>query len=444
MLLQHNIVLRVPPRSAMFREIMLGEVLGGMIDVAKEPGRHRDNRLSAAGVKALGAGFHADGQGLYLKVEQSGARRWVQRIVIRGKRRDLGLGAPPVVSLKQAREKALDNRRVARVGGDPTTRPAPVPSFEALAKAVHRDLLPTWKSARHGEIWWRSLEMIALPTLGARLVTDITPADLRALLSPIAAEKPETARRVMQRVDMILRRAKGDGHRTDNPMDAIAADLRRMMKQAHAVDHHTALEYGAVAAAISTVRASGAYEATKLAFEFLVLTAARSGEVRGAHWEEIDLDVGDWSIPAERMKSRRKHRVPLSPQALYVLRKAEALSDHTGLVFPSITGRQLSDATLSKLLRELGVNAVPHGFRASFRMWAGEETVHAREVCEHALAHIPESRVELAYTRSAPLMKKRRALMEDWANYVSPNSDVTPLAVGSDANCEKVSNAVRS
>ena len=210
--------------------------------------------------------------------------------------------------------------------------------------------------------------------------------------------------------------------RADDPCDRVGVTLGR---QRDVVQHMPALPHREVAAAIQTVRASGATPAAKLAFEFLVLTAARSGEVRGALWSEIDLDASVWTVPAVRMKANRSHEVPLSPHAKAVLDAARALENHSGLVFPSPRGRPLSDMTLSKLLKERGIKAVPHGFRSSFRDWAAEETNHPREVVEAALAHAVKDKVEAAYARST-LFERRRRLMDEWAAYLSrtgPSTD---------------------
>ena len=209
-------------------------------------------------------------------------------------------------------------------------------------------------------------------------------------------------------------------YRADNPCERIAATLGR---QRRVVRHMRALPHAEVAEAVATVRASGAITAAKLALEFLVLTAARSGEVRLARWEEIDLDADVWTVPAERMKANREHRVPLSCRAAKILRAARALRNGSKFVFPSPRGKPLSDMTLSKLLKEQGVQAVPHGFRSSFRDWPAEETNHPREVVEAALAHQVKDRVEAAYPRST-LFERRRRLMADWGAYLTG----TPMA----------------
>ena len=232
---------------------------------------------------------------------------------------------------------------------------------------------------------------------------------------PIWSTKRETARRVRQRIGAVMKWAVAQGYREDNPAgDAISAALP---KNSVRRQHQKALPHGQVAEALGRVRASRAHRATALAFEFLVLTACRSGEVRGARWDEVSDDAATWTVPPERMKAKLEHRVPLSVRAVAVFDEARGLADKSGLVFPSPTGRVLSDSTLSKLLRELGIGAVPHGFRSSFRDWAAERTDVPREVCELALAHVNSDRVE-AYRRS-DLFVKRRKLMEDWAAYLT-------------------------
>ena len=257
-----------------------------------------------------------------------------------------------------------------------------------------------------------------------------------AVLLPIWTTKAETARRVRQRIGTVMKWAVAKGYRPDNPAGgAIGAALP---KNGSTRQHFRALPHKEVAAALDAVRASNAWVLSKLAFEFLVLTAARSGEVRGARWEEMDFEHAPWSVPAERMKAARKHRVPLSPQAIGVLRRAEELSDGSGLVFPSPTGGVLSPSTLSKLVRELGISAVPHGFRTSFRVWCGDTGV-AREVAEAALAHVVRDKVEAAYVldhvgastcvrfetrfgmRARRLEKAVVAISETWGETIVPS-----------------------
>jgi integrase len=325
-----------------------------------------------------------------------------------------------LVSLSEAREKALENRKAARAGENPLANKRAseaILSFSEAAKRVHAMHMPTWRNPKHAAQWINTLETYAFPTIGAKRITDVTSADVLAVLSPIWTQKPETAQRVRQRIGAVLKWAMAQGWRSDNPCETITNVLPKA--SAAQKRHMPALPYTEVASAIAAIQASQASMAAKLAFEFLVLTACRSGEVRGAMWEEIDLQKAVWSIPASRMKAKKPHNVPLSKRAIDVLQQASALSDgETGLVFPSpISGKQLSDMTLSKLLKEQNIAAVPHGFRSSFRDWAGEQTNIPREVAEFCLAHVTKDKTEAAYARS-DLFEKRRKLMEAWNNYV--------------------------
>lgn len=387
----------------------------------KPTGQHREKRLSAQTVRSLKLpGLHGDGNGLYLKVDPSGAKRWIQRIVIDGKRRDLGIGPLSLVSLADAREKALENRKLARAGGDPLAakkRSMEVLTFKAAAEKVHELSKPTWRNEKHGNQWINTLTTYVFPVFGSKRVDTVTSADVLAALSPIWTSHPETARRVKQRMGSVLKWAVANGWRTDNPADAIGNALPKHDRSK--VKHREALPYDAVAAAIQKVRCSEAGTATKLAFEFLVLTATRSGETREAVWCEIDLDKAIWTVPAARMKAKKLHRVPLPPRCIAILQEAAKLKrDGDDLVFPGTKDKKpLSDMTLSKLMKDLGIAAVPHGFRSSFRDWTGEATNHPREVVEFALAHVIQDKAEAAYARS-DLFEKRRVLMADWSNYL--------------------------
>ena len=276
---------------------------------------------------------------------------------------------------------------------------------------------PGWKDGGKSANQWRSsLRDYAVPRLGKLRVGDISTADVMAVLLPIWNEKPETARRVRQRIGAVMKWAVAQGHRPDNPAgDALGAALP---KQSTVKKHHRALPHSEVAGAIARVRASRAHWATVAALEYLILTASRSGEVRKARWDEVDLETPTWTVPANRMKMQREHRVPLSERTLQVLAEAREWADGTGLVFPSVTGRPQSDNTLSKLLREQGIPAVVHGFRSSFRDWCAECSNAPREVSELALAHVNSDQVEAAYMRT-DLFQRRRALMQSWADYLS-------------------------
>ena len=378
-------------------------------------------KLSAAFVRTVEQpGLYWDEHGLILRVKPSGYKQWIQRLFIHGKRRELGLGSIRLVTLAQARERAIANRRLARSGGNPlASRRHSVPTFQQAATKVYAMYRPNWRSDHHAAQWRASLRHFVYPKMGRMRVDGITTADVMAVLSPIWNTKPPTARRVRQRISAVMKWAIAQGYRMDNPAgEALGAALP---KQGGIQRHFKALPYGEVAGAIRTVRQSEADVAVKLGFEFLVLTACRSGEMRRARWEEIDLDAGVWMIPPVRMKHRREHRVPLSERAWEILDEARGIERSSDLVFPSPAGGLLPDRDLSALLRELGIAAVPHGFRSSFRDWAAEQTDAPHAVMEAALSHVIRNQVEAAYARS-DLFERRRRLMDDWAGYLAGGS----------------------
>ena len=387
----------------------------------KPRGRHPHNALAATFIRSAPVGRHADGNGLYLYVQRTGTRSWIQRLVIRGRKHELGLGSVQLVSLAEAREQALANRKLARAGGDPLAdkhRTQGMPTFAEAAATVVKQKRAGWRSPRQATDWLHSLERYVFPSIGSRPVSEVSSADVLAVLTPIWHVKPDTARRLRQRIHAVLEWSIAMEHRTDNPCDRIGPVLG---PQRDIVRHMRALPHRDVAAAVETVRASRATRAVKLAFEFLVVTAARSGEVRLATWEEMNVVGRVWTIPAERMKMNREHRVPLSSRALEVLDAARTLDDSSPLVFPNRWGNRIRDTFLSQLLKDLDVGAVPHGFRSSFRDWAAEETDHPREVIEAALAHAVRNQVEAAYARS-DLFERRRRLMDEWAVYLAATS----------------------
>ncbi len=385
----------------------------------KRRGRHPVNDLSPRFVSKVDkAGKYWDGNGLILVVQPTGSKSWIQRLTIRGRRRELGLGGFPAVSLKQAREQAVSNRQEARQGRDPLEKKrsaARIPTFAAAAQKVFEQQAPSWRNQKHSKQWGATLAQYVFPYIGERSVSIVTSANVLEILMAIWHEKPETARRVRRRINAVMEWAVAMEFRRDNPCDRLKKTLPR---QKDIVKHMRALPHSEVSAAIATVQKSKASLATKLAFEFMVLTAARSGEVRLAQWDEIDLGSKTWLIPAERMKANREHGVPLSRRAGQILELAQPLRNASGLVFPSPRGRALSDMTLSKVLREQGIRAVPHGFRSSFSDWAAELTDHPREVVEAALAHTIRNKVEAAYART-DLFDRRRRLMDDWAEYLN-------------------------
>ena len=263
------------------------------------------------------------------------------------------------------------------------------------------------------------MERYVFPRVGRRPVSEVTTADVLEILTPIWHAKAETARAVRQRIRSVLEWAIALDMRNDNPCDRV---LPVLGPQNDIVTHRLALPHKDGAAAIETVRTSKSGQpAVKLAFEFLVLTATRSGEVRGAQWAEIDTTDHVWTLSAQRMKAKREHRVPLCRRAVEILDAARALGDGNPLVFPMRSGRPISASTLLKVLNDLRIAAVPHGFRSSFRDWAAEKTDHPREVIEAALAHVVQNKVEAAYARS-DLFDRRRLLMDDWSEYLSEES----------------------
>ena len=385
----------------------------------KPKGRHPANALSIAFARGVSrSGRYCDGNALYLQVKPSGARSWVQRMVIRGRRRELGLGGFPLVSLTEARETAHANRKMARAGGDPLAerrRAAGMPTFAEAAERVWADKHPGWRHPRHAREWLSSLERHVFPRIGQLAVRDVTSADVLDALRKVWHVRPETARRLRQRISAVMEWAVAMEYRADNPCSRITPVLG---PQKDLVKHMPALHHSEVAGAVRTIWATGASETVKLAFEFLVLTAARSGEVRGALWSEIDRKAGVWTIPATRTKSRREHRVPLCRRATEILGAARGLRRGSGeLVFPTRLGKRIGETRLSRLLKAHKVAAVPHGFRSSFRDWAAEETTHPREVIEAALAHVVMNQTEAAYARS-DLFERRRRLMNEWASAI--------------------------
>ena len=393
----------------------------------KRRGRHPDKALSAAFCRSVAeAGRYADGNGLYLHVDPSGARRWVQRIVIRGRSRSLGLGSYALVPLAEAREKALANRKVARAGGDPrarSRRDERIPTFEEAAAEVVALYAGSWKGGdKTADQWLAGMHSHVFPYLGGMSVDEVTSADIMTTLRSLWTRKHATARKMRQRISTVMRWAIAQGYRNDDPAgDAVTAALP---KRPAPVEHRRAIPYGEVAAALAAVRSSGAWAGLKLAFEFLVLTAMRSTEVRLSTWGEIDLAARTWTVPAARMKAKRAHRVPLCARAVEVLREAKqlrAVSSPAGrdeLVFRSFRGKAIDAAVISKLVSDLGIAAVPHGFRSSFRDWASERTNHPREVMEAALAHAVKDQTEAAYARS-DLFERRRQLMDEWGAYLT-------------------------
>ena len=389
-------------------------------------------KLTATAVKAARAsGRYGDGDGLFLLVGKSGARSWICRVQKDGKRRDIGLGSEKKVPLALARERSTKVRMQVEVGIDPVAerrKEAGIPTFREAAVLVFAENKSTWRNAKHRAQWLSTLEAYAFPLIGNVAVGDIDGPMVRDVLVAIWLTKPETARRVRQRIGTVIDWATAKGYRAA-PL-AMATVNKSLPKAGASPKHHRAMPYPDVPAFMARLR--DGVSVGRLAFEFAILTAARSGEVRGALWSEIDLEGGLWTIPAARMKAGSEHVVPLSTAALRVLdRASEYRIKGNDLVFPGQkAGKPLSDMTLTKICRDMGVDAVPHGFRSSFRDWVSEDTSFDGTVAEMALAHAVESKVERAYRRGN-LLEKRRALMTAWGDYCDGSKANVVHLVGS-------------
>lgn len=339
--------------------------------------------------------------------------------MIRGKRREMGLGSPPIVSLAEAREAALDNKRSARNGGDPLAekrKAKAILTFEEAARCAHIELTPTWKNPKDAAAFLSTLETYAFPRFGKVLLPDVTTQDVRQVILKTRDVVPGVARKLTYRISAVFKWGIAENICESNPALPQALALP---KQAPSTKHRKALPYTKVRTCLDAVLSSGAGHNTKMAMEFLILTASRSGEVRNAEWSEIDLDAAIWSIPAKKMKANRDHRVPLSPRAIEILKLARDRSKTGTLVFEgNRLGTPLSDMTLSKLVKDLGFDADVHGFRTSFRTWTQEQTDYPREVAEAALAHSIRNRSEAAYARS-DLFEKRRTMMNAWSYFLA-------------------------
>ena len=376
-------------------------------------------QLTALKIKALKEpGRYADGDGLTLVISASGKGNWVLRSTIAGRRREMGLGSLTLVTLAEARAKSLEYRRQIAQGIDPLAERKkvedPVPTFREAAIRVHEEHKAGWKNGKHQDQWINTLTTYAYPKLGSRLVNDIEGPIIRDVLAPIWLAKPETARRVRQRIGAVLDWSYAKGYRpTEAPMRSLSRGLPRQPRKD---GHFAAMPFNEVPDLIARLRERATVG--RLALEALILTAARSGEIRSATWSEVDLEAGLWSVPAERMKMARPHNVPLAPEAIELFRRAEAYRVRcSNLVFP---GQKLktpmSDMTLLKIMRDMETGVTVHGFRSAFRDWVAEETNYPGEVAEAALAHAVSNKVEAAYRRT-DYLEKRRALMREWATF---------------------------
>ena len=389
-------------------------------------------KLSVKRIQSLREpGRYADGAGLYLVITKTKSKNWLHRITVNGRRRDLGLGPFPDVSLAQARHRCAENRALIEDGIDPKEREAAierertapaVPTFREAAISVHTALRPRWRSEKHARQWLQAVEKHCFPKLGSVPVDQITRRDVIQCLRPIWTRTPEQGRRVLQKMRAIFRWCVGNEYIENSPCGE-ALDFA-LIPQPAIKQHFRALHYSDVPDALETVELSNASDVTRLCFRFMVLTATRNAEARGAIWEDIDLDRGVWEISGDKMKVGRQHRIPLSDQAVDLLRQARGLSDGQGLVFPSPRkrGMMLSDMALLKVLRDAGLadKTTAHGFRSAFKTWAVEKTSVSWEASEAALAHQVGNTTERAYART-DWYAERVPLMQAWADYVAPS-----------------------
>lgn len=392
--------------------------------------KRKEKALSALEVSRLDAPgnyFIGKPAGFVLQITKTGAKSWALRYMLRGVRREFGLGSCKDFTLAEATARAKEARDLIGRGIDPVIErqasiseqaaaAASAVTFKQAAEAFIKAKSAEWSNAKHASQWSNTLETYAYPFIEKIHVQDVTLSHIVRILDPIWLTKTETATRVRGRIESVLDWATVHGHRKgDNParwrghLDKILAKPSKVTD----VAHHAALPYAEAGAFMDELRRQAGSGAKAL--EFAILTAARSGEVRGATWAEIDLDASLWVIPAERMKAGKEHRVPLSVEAIRLLESLPK-SDKTPLVFASTKGTMLSDMTVTAVLRRMGRKVTAHGFRSTFRDWAGETTAYPREVIEHALAHQLKDKAEAAYARGT-LFDKRKKLMRDWGRF---------------------------
>ena len=387
----------------------------------------------ARSVKPGGAPLaHGGVTGLTLHPSPSGKGqgKWVLRYVspVTGKRRNAGLGSYPEISIAEAAQRARVMREQIAHGQDPldvkvteATKPR-MPQLREAAEILHKELTPGWKNAKHAQQWINTLTEYAFPLIGAMPLDQIQPRHIADVLRPIWLDKPETAGRVKQRLHAVIAWGWAHGYCRSNPVDVVGHLLPLQPGKTVRTQHQPAMPWQGIPSFV-TRHLHLPHDVTIAALEFLILTAARSGEVRGAMWSEFDLKAAIWTLPAERMKAKQAHRIPLSKQALRLLKRQHGL--HEALVFPSIRDqKELSDMTLTAFLRRVKAvsdvanrTATAHGFRSSFRDWCSEKG-YSRDLAERALAHAVQNKVEAAYHRT-DLLEQRRSMMQAWADFVA-------------------------
>jgi integrase len=405
-----------------------------MPKIARELSAIEVSRLKAPGLVSVGVV-----PGLHLQVSATGTRSWILRVKVGIKRRDMGLGQFPGVTLAQARDKARQARELIEKGHDPIlereraqsrlkAEQASAITFESAAHAFMDAKSPEWSNPKHASQWVATLKTYAYPVIGQLHVADVKQTHVLQILEPIWASKTETATRLRGRIENVLDWARARGYRTDENPARWRGHLDKLLsapEKTTKVVHHPAVPINEVSAFYTALQQRTGMAARAL--EFALLTATRSGEVRGAKWVEFDLDTGLWVIPAERMKARKEHRVPLSKPALQILRDLPRL-EGSEFVFPAPRAGALSDMALTAVMRRMGLSFVPHGLRSTFRDWTAERTSYPRDLAEMALAHTVGNKVEAAYRRG-DMLERRAAMMQVWADFLA-----TPAITG-----EKVS-----
>ncbi len=386
-------------------------------------------KLTDRKVKSAECGTHEDGGGLRLVVSESGSRRWILRITVKEKRREIGLGGYPATTLAQARTKSEDIRQLVAQGFDPIAdkvRSSPeTKTFDQCAYDFIESKSVAWSNFKHKQQWTNTLKTYASPVIGQKSVTEINIEDILKIITPIWEIKTETAKRVQSRIEAVIDYATARKYRRgDNParwnhnLDSILPPPNKVKN----LRHHPAMPHSEVKSFMAELRRNECM--SSFALQFLILTASRSGEVLEAPWSEFNLVDKIWTIPAHRMKAAKEHRVPLSAGAVEILQRLPQFSDNPFVFTSPRSGKHLSQGALLMLMRGMGHGVggnksdyVPHGFRSSFRDWAGELTDYPRDLCEMALAHTITNKVEAAYRRG-DMLDKRRVMMEEWCNYI--------------------------
>jgi integrase len=362
-------------------------------------------------------GRYGDGDGLYLHIRSGGSKQWLLRVFVQGKRKDIGLGSASIISLSEARELAQDMRKSARTGGDPLAqrrRTKETPTYSEAAITVWELHKPTWKNPKHADQWINTQRTYAFPHFGSVRIDQVSSAHILLALTPIWLEKEETARRLKQRISMVFDWAKGVGHRSEgSPLEGVG---KALPKQKHAVKHHDALSWANIPEFVAELHRRTNEATSAKALLLLVLTCMRSSEVRLAQWSEFDLENSIWTVPADRMKMKREHRVPLAKQAISLVNSCKG--NGSNFVFPSDKiNKPLSSSAFAALLKRMGREDItPHGFRSTFRDWSAENDAAPREILEMTLAHKVGDKTEQAYARS-DLLDRRRIVLEKWARY---------------------------